>query len=44
MDEEAQQVAAPPLLEGDEQMTEEDIEEYQYIKKKITDIVEGKEP
>jgi hypothetical protein len=43
MDEEAQQVAAQPLLENDEQMTEEDIEEYQYIKKKITDIVEGKE-
>jgi hypothetical protein len=39
MDEEALQVAAQPLLENDEQMTEEDIEEYQYIKKKITDIV-----
>ena len=43
MDEEAKQVATPPQLENDEQMTEEDIEEYQYIKKKITDIVEGKE-
>ena len=37
-------MAAPPLIEGEEQMTEEDIEEFQYIKKKITDIVEGKEP
>ena len=36
-------MAAPLILENDEQMTEEDIEEYQYIKKKITDIVEGKE-
>ncbi len=43
MDEEAQKVAAPSILENDEQMTEVDIEEYHYIKKKITDIVEGRE-
>ena len=29
--------------ESDEQMTEEDIEEFHYFKKKITNIVEGKE-
>lgn len=44
MDEEAQIVDAPPLFENDEQqMTEDDIEEYHYIKMIISDIVEGKE-